>query len=253
MDLKEQSILGKDAEDHWYYVSKGRALRALLGAISVPELLDVGAGSGIFARQMLEAGIAQRAVCVDTSYPREHVEHHGGKRIAFCRRIERVDQQLLLMIDVLEHVPDDLQLLRSYTDRAPRGTHVLISVPAFQLLWSGHDEFLGHERRYNKTQVENLISAAGLEVVRARYFFGALFPAVAAMRLYDRFRLETGAVSPKSALARHPPALNKLLLLLHTLECRTIFRFNRVAGLSIFCLARRLRGDPHAGDPLAPR
>lgn len=49
MDLKEQDLLGDDAARHWYYVSKGRALRALLAGHTVPELLDLGAGS----RQLL--------------------------------------------------------------------------------------------------------------------------------------------------------------------------------------------------------
>src|SRR5688572_5239911 len=73
MDLKEQDILGPDIGRHWYYVSKGRALRALLGRAKVPEVLDVGAGSGVFARQLLAAGVCDRAVCVDPNYVEERI------------------------------------------------------------------------------------------------------------------------------------------------------------------------------------
>ena len=57
MDLKEEAILGAAIGSHWYYVAKGRALCAMLGGIRVPEVLDVGAGSGVFSRQLLDAGV----------------------------------------------------------------------------------------------------------------------------------------------------------------------------------------------------
>ena len=239
MDLREQCILGPEIETHWYYVSKGRALRSLLAGLRVPELLDVGAGSGVFARQMLDAGVCERAVCVDSNYTREHDENRRGREIAFRRSVERVRQPLILMIDVLEHVKDDGALLRSYVDRAPAGAHVLISVPAFQFLWSGHDVFLGHERRYTRAQLEALLRRAGLEIVRSRYCFAVLLPLVVLIRLYDRWRLRDGKFEPRSALTRQPPLANALLTWLHSLERMSLFQFNRLAGLSVLCLARR--------------
>jgi hypothetical protein len=239
MDLKEQNLLGTDAQSHWYYLSKGRALRALLGKAHVPEVLDVGAGSGIFARQLLEADVCRRAVCVDPNYANERIERLEGKEIEFRRSIEDITQRLILMIDVLEHVDDDGALLRSYVDRAPSGAHVLLSVPAFQFLWSGHDAFLEHRRRYTRAQVEALVRCAGLEVVRSRYFFAILFPLIVLLRLYDRRRLHRGEIAPKSALSRHRPLVNAILTALHSLERVSLLRFNRLAGLSVFCLARR--------------
>jgi Methyltransferase domain len=239
MDLKEQHILGPDIETHWYYVSKGRALRSLLAGLKVPELLDVGAGSGVFARQFLDAGVCRRAVCVDPNYPEERIEREGEREIEFRRSVERVTQPLILMIDVLEHVEDDGALLRSYVERAPAGAHVLISVPAFQFLWSGHDVFLEHRRRYTGPEVEALVRRAGLDVVRSRYFFAILFPLIVLLRLYDRWRLHGGERAARSALTRQPPLANALLTWLHSLERISLLRFNRLAGLSVLCLARR--------------
>jgi hypothetical protein len=239
MDLKERHILGPEAEIHWYYVSKGRALRSLLAGLRVPELLDVGAGSGVFARQFLDAGVCRRALCVDPNYPEEHVERTGEREIEFLRSVERVTQPLILMVDVLEHVDDDGALLRSYVERAPAGAHVLISVPAFRFLWSGHDVFLEHRRRYSRTQVEELVRRAGLEVVRTRYYFAILFPLVALLRLHDCWRLRRGKIAVRSALTRQTPLINAMLTVLHSLERMSLLRFNRVAGLSVLCLARR--------------
>jgi Methyltransferase domain len=239
MDLKEEEILGEQTASHWYYVAKGRALRAMLGRIRVPEILDVGAGSGVFSRQLLDAGICERAVCVDPGYSRERTERHDGREIAFRRSVERVSQRLVLMMDVLEHVDDDLGLLRSYTDGMAADARVLITVPAFPYLWSGHDVFLEHRRRYTLACLEATVRAAGLQVVRSRYFFGLLLPAVAAMRLADRQRLNAGQIEAKSALRLYPAPVNRLLTLIHDLERAILFPLNRLGGLSIFCLARR--------------
>ena len=239
MDLKEEALLGDRIGAHWYYVAKGRALCAMLGGVRVPEVLDVGAGSGVFARRLLDAGVCERAVCVDPGYPQERTEHYRGRAIEFRRSVERVGQNLLLMMDVLEHVDDDVGLLESYAERMPRAGQVLITVPAFECLWSGHDVFLEHRRRYTRARLATTVRAAGLQVVRSRYFFGLLLPVVAALRLRDRHRLRTGEIEAKSALRSHPPAVNRLLTVIHDLERATVFPLNRLAGLSIFCLARR--------------
>jgi hypothetical protein len=142
------------------------------------------------------------------------------------------------MIDVLEHVDDDLDLITSYMNEAPTDALLLISVPAFAFLWSGHDIFLEHKRRYTLPQVESLVRRAGLEVVRGRYFFASVFPLVALMRVYDRLRLAAGR-APKSSLTQHSMFVNHWLTRLHHFEQIALFQVNRVAGLSVFCLARK--------------
>ena len=165
LDLKEEAILGTAIKDHWYYVSKGRALRTMIGTEPVDEVLDVGAGSGVFTKQLLECGLARRGVCVDPGYESDHVDIHNGRRIAFVRHVDDVPQKLLLMMDVLEHVDDDRGFLRAYTDRMPLGGRVLITVPSFQFLWSGHDEFLEHRRRYTLPGIETIARQANLRVI----------------------------------------------------------------------------------------
>ncbi len=239
MDVKEEAILGPAIKDHWYYVSKGRALRGFLGEKAVEEVLDVGAGSGEFTRQLLDHGLAERGLCVDPAYEAERVDSHNGHEIAFVRKVDEVSQRLILMMDVLEHVDDDLGLLRAYTDRMPTDGRVLITVPAFQFLWSGHDVFLEHRRRYTLSELEQVVREAGLRVVRGRYFFGALFPLVAAIRVGDRLRQRAGKTEAKSQLKSASPFVNETLVRIHDAERVTLFPINRLAGLTAFCLAVR--------------
>lgn len=230
MDLKEEAILGSSSASHWYYVSKGRALRSLLGDFKSPEVLDVGAGSGIFSRQLIDDGFCERATCVDPGYEKDHTESYSAGTLTFVRSIKQSSATLVLMMDVLEHVDDDVGLLREYTRALPENGKVLITVPAFQFLWSGHDDFLEHRRRYTRKMVERMVTDAGLVVERCRYFYGLLFPLVAAMRIAQR--------RPSSAMRKHSGPVNSALTWFHDVERHVLFPYNIFAGLTVFCLAR---------------
>ncbi len=58
------------------------------------------------------------------------------------------------MMDVIEHVEDDVGLVRGYVDKVAGGTRFIVTVPALMWLWSGHDVFLEHYRRYTLTSIE---------------------------------------------------------------------------------------------------
>ena len=243
MDLKEEDILGDKIQDHWYYVSKGRAMRQFLGDIKSSDVLDVGAGSGIFSRQLLEEGRCDRAICLDPNYGEEKTEVYHGKRIDFVKSSTGNTPKLVLMMDVLEHVPDDLALLKGFVDHMEAGGHVLITVPAFQFMWSGHDVFLEHHRRYTIKMIEAVVRRSGMTPVKSRYFFGGLFPAMAAIRLSKKILIDRGALKAKSELKIYPNWFNSTLISLHDLERRTLFRANKFFGLSVFCLCRKSTVD----------
>ena len=94
-------------------------MRRMLRGTGFSEVLDVGAGSGFFARHLLDHTPASAAVCVDPNYAAEHDELHGGKPIRFVHRIDRFAGGLVLMMDVLEHVADDAALLAEYVACVP--------------------------------------------------------------------------------------------------------------------------------------
>ncbi len=78
---------------------------------------------------------------------------------------------LVLMLDVLEHIADDLSALESAKSALRTGGHLVLSVPALSLLWSRHDEANAHHRRYNPQGLRRLLDTAGFEVETVRYFF----------------------------------------------------------------------------------
>ena len=213
MDLKETDILGSSIDQHWYYASKAAATMRLLGTTPYKRILDVGAGSGFFSRHLLTHSSASEAWCVDISY----------------------DADLVLLMDVLEHVDDDVGLLKAYVEKVPSGSRFLITVPAFQFLWSGHDDFLEHKRRYTLAQLEAVVRNTGLTVKQGAYYFGLVFPIAAALRL-----LPKGAQPspPRSQLKQHHPMVNTILKTLCSVEL-PFMGANRLAGLTVFVLAQK--------------
>jgi 2-polyprenyl-3-methyl-5-hydroxy-6-metoxy-1,4-benzoquinol methylase len=233
MDLKEEDILGADIGQHWYYRSKAAALRRIVAGIAPQRLLDVGAGSGFFSRHLLAEAGAQSALCVDIGYQSDRDDRVGAKPVLYRRDCAMTDCDLVLMMDVLEHVDDDRGLVRHYAAKVPPGAHFLVTVPAFRFLWSGHDVFLEHKRRYTLGEIETAMRDAGLTIVKGAYYFGLVFPLAAAVRLATR-----GEAKPKSSLKKHGALTNGALTALCAAEL-PLFPVNRVAGLSAFVLARK--------------
>jgi 2-polyprenyl-3-methyl-5-hydroxy-6-metoxy-1,4-benzoquinol methylase len=233
MDLKEEDILGAGIAQHWYYRSKAAALRRAVADLNPQRLLDVGAGSGFFSRHLLAEGGAQSALCVDIGYERDRDEQVAGKPVLYRRDCGATDCDLVLMMDVLEHVDDDRSLVRHYAAKVPSGAHFLVTVPAFGFLWSGHDVFLEHKRRYVLSEIEAAMRDAGLGIVKGAYYFGLVFPLAAAVRLATR-----GEAQPKSSLKKHGALTNSVLAAVCAAEL-PLFPVNRLAGLSAFVLARK--------------
>ena len=233
MDLKEEDILGADIAQHWYYRAKAAALRRVVADVNPQRLLDVGAGSGFFSRHLLAATAARSALCVDIGYERDRDDSIGAKPVLYRRDCAMTDCDLVLMMDVLEHVDDDRGLVRHYADKVPPGAHFLVTVPAFRFLWSGHDVFLEHKRRYRLREIEAAMRGAGLQVVHGSYYFGLIFPLAAAVRLAARH-----SDAPESSLRKHGAIINGLLSALCAAEL-PLFPLNRLAGLSAFVLARK--------------
>ena len=236
MDIKEQDLLGDAVSQHWYYTSKAAAVSHVLQGVTFDRILDVGAGSGFFSRHLLSTTPAAQSLCVDPNYDRDWTESVDNKPLLFRRDAEDYAADLVLLMDVLEHVDDDLSLLTHYTHDLKAGTKVLITVPAFPFLWSGHDVFLEHRRRYSLDTLRPVVKGAGLNIVNDCYGFGLLFPLAAAMRLVRRLK-EPDAV-PHSDLKVHHPIINAALGAICALE-RPLMNGNTLMGLSVFCLAEK--------------
>ena len=221
VDLKEEAILGNQVDRHWYYRAKLAALMRATNDLPASAVLDVGAGSGYFSRSLLQASRATGASCVDPGYPADGDEMVGARPLRFRRAMddEASNSMLVLMMDVLEHV------------------RFIVTVPAFMWMWSGHDVFLEHYRRYTLTMLETALRAAGLRIEFGSYYYGVVLPLAAALRIGKRLLGDSGT-EPRSDMRQLGPMLNGLLWAACRMEL-PFLRHNRLGGLSVLVRAMK--------------
>jgi SAM-dependent methyltransferase len=141
------------------------------------------------------------------------------------------------MFDVLEHVDADGAALESLSSLLAPGGVLLLTVPAHPWLWSRHDEFLHHRRRYTRRALEEVLQASGLNVVSLGYFNTLLFPLALIGRLTDQLmgrRLPVGSRIPTAVL-------NAALTRIFAFERLVVPSYFLPFGLSLIAVAGRER------------
>lgn len=254
MDLRETPQARSDLVRHPWEESRSAFFRGVLQraglCASARCVLDVGAGDGWFADQLLaDLGPEARVTCWDTGYSEDALSSLAGSlppRAGFTqvRPDRRFD--LLLLLDVLEHVEDDrgflAQLLR---ENLEPGGHVLVSVPAWQWLYSEHDARLLHHRRYSPGAIRDVLRGAGLDFLLCGGLFHSLLLPRAAQKLLERQpRGEGQAASgrPPPLAWRHGAMLARLVRAALALDNQLSLRLAQggftLPGLSYFALCR---------------
>jgi hypothetical protein len=173
MDLTENYI--QDPMSHWYYRHKFRFISRCFDPrfTEAVKIVDIGAGSALFTKELIKRGLVDNAIAVDTGYELDSISADG--KIHFKRSDSYEGTDFFLMTDVLEHIEDDQAFLMSVVDQAPSGSKFVITVPALMCLWSGHDVFLKHFRRYNLHELKILVEKSGLKIDSARYLYSTVF------------------------------------------------------------------------------
>jgi len=188
MDLRELAVSTPQSPRHPWETSRLEVVWNLLGPVFRKSgreivILDVGSGDAFVINALANRLPEARCLAVDIFYSDEDLEDLRKRypRVQFFTRVEealrRVDEvHLVTLLDVIEHVEDDRALLSGLVAHEKIGpdTHFLITVPAFQDLFTTHDVFMGHFRRYTNISLKKVLVESGLSPVRTGYFFFSL-------------------------------------------------------------------------------
>jgi SAM-dependent methyltransferase len=228
-------------EEHWWYRGRRRVLRAELDRLPLAphaRLLDAGCGSGRtldeLARYGRASGVDLSPEAVETARRRGHDDVH----VARIEELPFADASFdaVTCLDVVEHTPDDRATLAELLRVTRPGGLLLVTVPAYQALWSWHDEVNRHYRRYETRSLRAAARDAGWDLVTDTHFNSLLLPPAAAVRLAQRRRLRHA----HSDLSLTPPSLNGVLELPLRLESRFVAAgIPLPAGLSLLAVLRR--------------
>ena len=229
------------AEDrHWWYRGRRTVLARAIAGLRLPpspRILDAGCGSGRnmveLARQGTVTGVELSSTSVSLARDRGAGEVIEGSVLEMPFADDSFD--LAVSLDVIEHLEDDLGALRELRRVVAPGGSLLVTVPAYQWLWSGHDEINHHHRRYTRRSLQRVAEQAGWEQTRTTYFNSLLLPVAILLRALDR--LSTRTTESSLDLWVPPEPLNWLLERPLTLEATLIGHGVRIpAGLSLLAV-----------------
>jgi SAM-dependent methyltransferase len=240
----ERAVFDRMAEldqHHWWFLARRRILETLIDRIvQLPKkarILEVGCGTGHNLSMLKRFGKVEASE-LDPSARALASKRLRGQvkeaKLPDLSMFERDAYDLVALLDVLEHVPDDLGSLRAILKRLKPGGALLLTVPANPWMWSAHDVAHHHFRRYTRKQLEELFSKAGLEVQLLSYFNTLLYPLVAAARII-------GKMTRKDTADDQLPGdvVNGVLGRIFGLEAGMIGRVSMPFGVSLLAIVRR--------------
>lgn len=237
----------RDAErDHWWFAARRSIVLAQLESALEPRrtfrretlrILDIGCGAGGMLSFLSNWG---EVAGVDASP--EAVAMAAATGVGDVRHgslpgdipFDPASFDVITLLDVLEHVDDDVMALEAVRRLLrPHGT-LIMTVPAYRLLWSGHDVVNEHRRRYVRGELRHKLQEAGFTVDRLSYFNTLLFPPIALARFLGRLRRGT----PTADTGRVPAPLNAMLRSIFGVERHLLGATNLPFGVSLLAVAR---------------
>lgn len=227
---------------HWWFTGRRAVLASVIARLALPDearILEIGCGTGgnlamlsAFGRvSALESSDTARAVALQKTAGRFDIR--AGRcphDIPFARQ----SFDLVCLLDVLEHIEEDVATLQAVATLLAEAGRAVVTVPAYRWLWSAHDEFLHHKRRYSASKFRETISAADLRIAELSYFNTLLFPLAAAVRVKDRL-LKRKAASG-TAIPLRP--INTLLHMVFSAERFLVGRVPLPFGVSLLAVLR---------------
>jgi len=254
MRQEEHQALFEVEDTYWWFVGRRRILHTLIrhaldAAGTHPRRIgDMGCGTGRNLMLLHEFGWA---VGTDLSLPALRWCRRRGLQELVAAEITQLpfaegSLDLVAASEVLEHVQDDSAAAAELARIVRPGGLLLITVPAYQFLWSEHDEALDHFRRYSARHTRRLLEEAGLRIERLSHCVSFLLAPICLFRVLQRAlgRIrprKTGR--PKTAYIQMPGPISKLFVWLLAVEAWLMRYIDLPAGVSIVCLARKPGGD----------
>ena len=250
-DVYEEMFRIEDT--HWWYAAKQRIVASLIeryrprpGRLAIA---DLGCGCGAMLTRLRAdhdvVGVDPSPLAIEFSKRRGIDVLQGG----FPDQIplEQGKYDVVLLLDVIEHLEDDAAGVRAAAGVLRDGGVMIVTVPAYQWLWSDWDELHHHFRRYNRGMLRKVLSEAALRISLLSYANTTLFPLAAAARTVHKISRK----KHETADMKVPPApINATFRGLYSFERHFLGRLPIPFGLSVVAVAGRT--SPAIGSTTAP-
>jgi hypothetical protein len=254
MDVSELKRLNLSAavNRHPWELARGKIVQTLLKkqSASYNTIIDFGSGDIYLLHKLELQKMAKEYYAIDNAYSEFLIQtlktRYPDSRISLHGTINDIEgisanADCVLFLDVIEHCENDKELLHSVVSKKPpvgKKALVLVTVPAYQSLFSEHDKLLHHYRRYSLRQLKNTCREAGLTVSGNGYFFFSLL----LLRIFRLFLEKINLSRPAKSIDnwKGGKVLSKFLSFFLWLDFKFCYLLNRAGiklpGLSCYCI-----------------
>lgn len=244
MQIDEYEKMYAFEKNHWWFFTKRKLIKQFIERFSINKknltILDLGCGTGAMLEELEILGKpfgidgSQNVLPALTVKKIKDValmqaEHLGFKDKTF---------DVIIASDVLEHIREDGAVLEEINRVLKNQGLCIITVPAYQSLWSYHDVALHHLRRYNKKELQQKILSSKMDIAFISYFYCFTLPLLIILRMIKAGL--GGSTKPvKSDTDRVPKPINRFLSLVMKVELFSLRKIRLPFGSSLVCAARK--------------
>jgi len=225
---------------HFWYVSRLQIINSLIYKISnqgVHKVLDFGCGSGYISKGLQDRFPNLKITSADhNEIALKSVKSKGISDVLDLRvqALQESSYDIILCLDVLEHLENDQACLVKLKKSLKKNGKIIVTVPAFEFLWSGEDYVSNHLRRYNKKKLNNLIQKSGFRVEYISYFNFFLFLPILFVLFKNRILFPKSMY--ESNVKVYPDFLNLLFTKIFSFEEKFIGRIKFPIGFSLVAI-----------------
>ena len=238
MNNKTFSRQIKNQEKHWWFQARKQIINQIISKIKLKKknnILDFGSGSGVNLNMLEKYGLVD--IHEKNKFARIAIKNKNKKikNLYLSLKIRKNFYDLILIADVIEHVRQPKNLLRNLKKFLKKDGRILITVPAYQFLFSKKDKALGHYRRYNKKLLKNELAEFKIENIS--YFNTLLCIPIIIMTLLNKL-LKRDYIKEVETTPNF--FINKLCFIIFAAEKYFIKYLNLPFGISIYILVKNV-------------
>ena len=225
----------KNQNKHWWFQGRKEIIKSLINTnLKKINILDFGSGSGVNIKMLSNFGFVNIYEPHKKTKKYLMKKYHNKKKFRVINNFKNRKFDLILLADVLEHIKHDQKILKILKNCLKHNGLLLITVPAYQFLFSKKDEELGHYRRYTKKEIDKLFK--NFKKLKLSYFNFIFFIPIMIIIIINKM-LKKDFIDQ----VEKPPhkLINKIMFIIFKFEKFFLRYFNIPFGISIIGLFKK--------------